>query len=163
MPEAIYLDMDGTIADLYGVPDWLTYLIDHEDEYPYQVANPMVDMMLLDDLIRIIQSMGIKVGVISWASKGASDEYKKAVANAKREWLSKYLPSINEVHIVAYGSPKANHAKVKSNAVLIDDDRKVRNRWDSERKSRKSIDPSQLIEFMASVAKMAVENYIVNI
>ena len=27
MQKAIYFDMDGTIADFYGVPNWLEYLI----------------------------------------------------------------------------------------------------------------------------------------
>ena len=29
-----YVDMDGTIANLYGVENWLEYLI-NEDAFPY--------------------------------------------------------------------------------------------------------------------------------
>lgn len=159
MVDAIYLDMDGTIADLYGVDGWLDYLVNHEDPYPYKAAEPMADMVLLDDLIRLVQSMGVTVGVVSWASKGSSNAYKKAVAQAKREWLARYLPSINEVHVVAYGSPKAKHARIKSNAVLIDDDINVRNQWDNASHGRASIDPTNLIEFMASIARETVEAY----
>ena len=39
----ICFDMDGTLADLYGVQDWLDYLIE-EDETPYLIAEPMCNM-----------------------------------------------------------------------------------------------------------------------
>ena len=39
----IYLDMDGTIADLYGVEDWLKKLR-AEDSSPYEEAEPMCDL-----------------------------------------------------------------------------------------------------------------------
>ena len=42
-PKAIFLDMDGTIADLYGVPDWLNLLRSY-DPSPYIQARPLVDM-----------------------------------------------------------------------------------------------------------------------
>ena len=35
----INFDMDGTIADLYGVKNWLSYL-EAEDTTPYAIANP---------------------------------------------------------------------------------------------------------------------------
>ena len=43
MTKAIYFDMDGTIADLYGVPNWLDCLI-AEKTKPYREAKPLVDM-----------------------------------------------------------------------------------------------------------------------
>ena len=36
MKKAIYFDLDGTLANLYGVENWLEYLI-KEDTYPYDV------------------------------------------------------------------------------------------------------------------------------
>ena len=39
----IWLDMDGTIVDLYGVDNWLEY-IKAEDEKPYKIAKPLVNM-----------------------------------------------------------------------------------------------------------------------
>ena len=38
MERKIYFDMDGTIADLYGVDNWLEMLI-NEDATPYRVAR----------------------------------------------------------------------------------------------------------------------------
>jgi hypothetical protein len=43
MKKEIWLDMDGTIADLYGVDNWLEYL-KAEDEKPYKIAKPLVNM-----------------------------------------------------------------------------------------------------------------------
>ena len=37
----INLDMDGTITNLYGVQNWLDYLI-AEDVTPYAIAKPLL-------------------------------------------------------------------------------------------------------------------------
>ena len=37
---AIYLDMDGTIADLYAVPNWLK-MLRAENPAPYIQAEPL--------------------------------------------------------------------------------------------------------------------------
>ena len=38
----INFDLDGTIADLYGVENWLPMLVAH-DETPYIIAKHIVD------------------------------------------------------------------------------------------------------------------------
>ena len=38
----IYFDMDGTIADLYGVENWLNDLRT-ERTTPYEIATPLCD------------------------------------------------------------------------------------------------------------------------
>lgn len=157
MVKAVYLDMDGTIADLFGVPDWLHYLRELEDTYPYEVAAPMHDMMLLDDMLRLLEDCGVTVGVVSWGSKDGSPAYLKAVRQAKRAWLRKHLPSVREVHVVPYGEPKHHSASVKRDAVLVDDNASVRAKWDDEGAGRTSIDPSELIGFVAALACELVE------
>lgn len=156
VPSAVYFDMDGTLADLFGYPHWLD-LLHAEDVRPYAEAAPLHDMTLLNDLVALLQSMDVTVGVVSWASMGSSKAYKEAVARAKREWLSKYLPAIKEVHVVAYGVPKQKASRVKRDCVLVDDSAEVRKAWDSE--GRTSIDPAQCVEFMASIAREAVRLY----
>ena len=42
----INFDMDGTIADLYGVENWLEMLI-AEDTTPYAVATPLLRLSAL--------------------------------------------------------------------------------------------------------------------
>ena len=56
----IYFDMDGTIADLYNVENWLPKLR-AEDASPYVEAEIMVDA---SELQCIFQSC--KIVVVSW-------------------------------------------------------------------------------------------------
>ena len=101
MKRGIYFDLDGTVANLYGVEGWLADL-EAENVRPYVVAKPMVNLSLLARYIHKAQQMGYVVGVISWLSKCGSPSYDEAVTTAKREWLAKHLPSVewDEIHIV---------------------------------------------------------------
>lgn len=129
MEKVIYFDMDGTIANLYGVENWLP-MLRAEDESPYEVAAPMCNMQELADVINTLKLLGFKIGVISWLSKQSSKEYKKKVTKAKREWLSNMFPvELDEMHFVQYGTPKHRTAKIKY-GVLVDDDDNVRERWE---------------------------------
>lgn len=124
----IYFDMDGTIADLYGVENWLP-MLRAEDATPYKIAKPLVNITELNVLCGLLRRRGYEIGVISWLSKESSKEYKKAVRAAKREWLKKYFPACgNEIHLVQYGTPK-NHVVKARNAILIDDEFENGIRW----------------------------------
>ena len=125
----IYFDMDGTIADLYGVENWLDYLI-NSDATPYKVAKPLINLNSLARVLNNKQKKGVKIGVISWLSKNGSDEYNELVTRAKIEWLKKHLKSVNfdEVHIVKYGTPKVQFKKNFAD-VLFDDECGNRNEW----------------------------------
>ena len=125
----IYFDMDGTIADLYGVENWLDYLI-NSDATPYKVAKPLINLNSLARVLNNKQKKGVKIGVISWLSKNGSDEYNELVTRAKIEWLKKHLKSVNfdEVHIVKYGTPKVQF-KTNRADVLFDDECGNRNEW----------------------------------
>lgn len=125
----ICFDMDGTIADLYGVQDWLTHL-KNEDVYPYLAAKPLVRLSVLARYIHKLQQRGYRVIIISWLSKTGSTEYNEAVTAAKLEWLAKHLPSVtfDEIHIIPYGEPKINYG----NGILFDDEESNRDLWDSK-------------------------------
>lgn len=124
----IYFDMDGTIADLYGVEDWLNKLR-AEDASPYREAAPLVDMGELSRLLRKASDMGYQLGIISWLSKEATENYKKAIRAAKLQWLLENISvEFNEIHFVQYGTRKDYVAKDKE-GLLFDDDEKVREKW----------------------------------
>ena len=53
----INFDMDGTIADLYGVENWLDYLI-AENTRPYAIAKPLVNLSALARKLNALQRMG---------------------------------------------------------------------------------------------------------
>lgn len=120
----IYFDMDGTIANLYGVADWLNFLL-RDEVYPYCAAQPLIDMVSFRNLLRLGRARGYSFGVISWASKNASPEYIRAIRCAKIDWLNVYglVPLLDEIHIVPYGTPKHGFSS-SLDSVLFDDEEK---------------------------------------
>lgn len=130
MQMTIYFDMDGTIADLYNVPNWLP-LLRNEDVLPFQVAAPLVNMSAFARLLHSLQKKGIKIGIISWTSKESSTEFHEAVTAEKMRWLKKHLPSVSwdEIHIVPYGTPKHSLIKKENSNYLFDDNGSVRADW----------------------------------
>lgn len=125
----ICFDMDGTIFDLYGVENWLDYLI-AENPLPYEVAKPMVNFSRLARYIHKAQAKGHKVEIISWLSKNSTDNYDIMVTEAKRQALVEHLPSVifDNVYIVPYGTPKSEVTNSES-AILFDDEERNRNEW----------------------------------
>lgn len=122
-------DMDGTIADLYGVPNWLDSL-NEENVAPYLEARPMWDMERLNAVLNQLINEGWEIRVISWLSKDSTEHYKKAVREAKLAWLKQYNFPCGRAHLVAYGTTKADCVrKVATAAILVDDNEKVRNGW----------------------------------
>ena len=140
MEKKIWFDMDGTIANLYGVEGWLPMLIS-QDPTPYAIAKPMVNMANLARLLHKAQRLGYEIGVISWLSKTSSIEYDKKVTIAKIEWLEAHLPSVewNEIKIVAYGTPKHELCK----GVLFDDEEPNRKAW-----GQGAYEPCEIMEFL---------------
>ena len=129
MNKAIYFDMDGTLANLYGVDDWLEKL-EGGDTSPYKEAEVMLNMQALAHRLNRLQKNGYTIGVISWLSKSGTNAYNAEVARVKTEWLAKHLGSVkfDEVHLVKFGRKKSKCAKVKD-GILFDDNEKVRKEW----------------------------------
>lgn len=125
-------DMDGTIADLYGVDGWLDYL-QKETSWPYLIAKPLCDMEALRDVLLKLKEQGWEIRIISWLSKDSSEAYKSAVRMAKIGWLCNYNFPLDACHLVAYGTTKADcvrHYHNKGdNFILVDDNKKVCDGW----------------------------------
>lgn len=123
----IWFDMDGTIADLYGVEGWKDYL-DNEDTTPYTVAKPLINMSLLARYLNKLLAQGHEIGIISWGSKNSTEQFFNMVGCAKFWWLNTHLPSVIFTHIkiVPYGTDKLN---ATGGGILFDDEIKNRNAW----------------------------------
>ena len=126
MNKEICFDMDGTLADFYGVEGWLEYL-DNFDATPYALAKPLVNMSALARVLNNRQKKGYKLKIISWLSKKGTDDFDAEVTQAKLAWLRQHLPSVHfdEIIIVEYGTPK----QMFGNGILFDDEKPNRDNW----------------------------------
>ena len=125
----LVFDMDGTIADFYGVTGWLDYL-KAEDTTPYEIAEPLYNMVKLNALLMALKNRGWKIAVTTWLAKNGTKEYNNRTRKAKLDWLAKYNFPYDEIHLVKYGTTKANCTRhIGGYQVLIDDNEKVRKGW----------------------------------
>lgn len=128
----ICFDMDGTIADLYAVENWLEMLRAYNAR-PYEIAEPMWDMVELNMVLAELKANGYEIAIITWLSKDSTAEYDNAVRLAKKQWLEDMGFEYDYFHGVKYGTTKANtirrYMDGYENAILIDDNDKVRNGW----------------------------------
>ncbi len=129
--KAIYFDMDGTIADLYGYEGWLEMLQDENTE-PYEKCGVLVDVVELKNILDSFVRLGVTIGVISWSAMGGSKDYNRAVRKAKLNWCQENFGDVfTEFHVVKYGTPKHHVCKIKE-SILVDDNDDVRDAWHGE-------------------------------
>ena len=132
MIKELCFDLDGTLAGLFDVPNWLEKIRAY-DPTPYQTAEPLVDMAELACILRSLKNSGIRVAVITWLSKEPNKQYDDEVRKAKRAWLKSYGFPFDSLRCVAYGTPKHKieepRLKEDEEALLFDDDAGVRRDW----------------------------------
>ena len=143
----IYFDMDGTIANLYGVNGWLADLQD-ENPRPYKEAKPLINFSIFAKTLHKVQKKGYRIGIITWLSKNSTEAYDMAVADTKRRWLKKHLPSVtwDEIHILKYGTPKSTCG----NGILFDDEKPNREDWKGT-----AYNVDNIIETLKALAQLA--------
>ena len=129
MNKTLVFDMDGTIADLYGVNGWLE-MLKAEDETPYRIAKPLYDMETLNFILEILKAEGWRIAVTTWLAKGSTKDYDAKVREAKLEWLEKVGFPYDEIHLVKYGTTKADCTRKNGGfQILIDDNETIRKGW----------------------------------
>ena len=144
----IFFDMDGTIANLYGVENWLEFLR-AEEVIPYKEAMPMVNMSQLARLLNRLQAKGYEIGIISWTAKNGTAEYNEAVKKTKLRWLQKHLPSVlwDEIYIVEYGTPKNN----LGSGILFDDEENNRKCWSAADSENYAFSEKEIIKILQEI------------
>lgn len=146
MTKAIYFDMDGTLANLYGVENWLENLR-AENPMPYEKAAPLLKLNQLAKILKKLQKKGYRLGIISWLSKNSSENYDNAVTKAKMKWLKSHLASVSfdEIKIVPYGTPKEKTVDFPK-GILFDDEEKNRKNWIGQ-----AFDETKILEILKAL------------
>ena len=129
MNKTIVFDMDGTIANFYGVDNWLND-IRSENTRPYDIAKPLYDMDVLNAILLALKSQGWRIAITTWLARGSSVNFENAIRHSKLEWLAKYDFPYDEIHLVRYGTTKANATRhLGGYQILVDDNTKIRQGW----------------------------------
>lgn len=135
MKQLLFLDMDGTIDDLYGVNGWLEY-INAEDVTPYLEAEPIVDYKFIDILLDKFD-----VYVVTMTPPNSRPEFDIQVGIAKHRWIKEHFQRLDERLIVIRHNDNKNLREdtvvvyktcdtlpiPDENSAIIDDNEKFRN------------------------------------
>lgn len=129
MQKNIWFDMDGTIADLYGVQGWLD-MLHNENATPYEIAKPLCNMRQLARQLNKLTKKGYTINIITWLAPHISPTYRAKIINAKKQWLRTHLKSVQftNIDILEYGTPK----QVNRSGILFDDEPNNRNTWNGK-------------------------------
>ena len=129
MNKTLVFDMDGTLANFYGVNGWLED-IRNENTRPYDIAKPLYNMEVLNAILDLLRAQGWKIAVTTWLAKGSTKAFDDMVRASKIAWLQKYNFSYDEIHLVRYGTTKANCTRKNGGVqILVDDNEKIRKGW----------------------------------
>ena len=123
MKKIVYLDMDGTIADLYGQAGWLEALRTEQDGL-FSKCEPLTTQ---EELLSYFPTEHFEIRICSMTPKEASDEYCERVIKEKNEWLDKFFPIITTRIYMRYGYNK--NLKNSKNHILVDDNETIRQNY----------------------------------
>lgn len=142
----VFLDMDGTIADLYGNPDWLDILRSQDPDNIYKLFRDLEPLISGHDLWRYCCSIANLPVVFSMTPLDASADAIKACIDGKLDWLDHHFPWLKNRIITDFGPSKDAKAILKAGwlelpdvsvdrimprqgDILVDDNETLRNNW----------------------------------
>ena len=136
MNKKIWLDMDGTFVDLYGVKNWLQKLESY-DPSPYKEATPLVNLSTFARTLNELKKDGWEINIVTWTSKKSCESYDEAVKKEKLNYVAKHLPSVkfDKIKVLKYGTPKSS----VGTGILFDDELKNREEWKGLACSQKNL------------------------
>ena len=121
MKKIEYLDMDGTIADLYNNTNWLARLR-NEDKTIFLECKPIITE---ETLFNIFPKDIYEIVILTMTPMNCSQEYHNQVIEQKKQWLAIYFPNIKRKIFKKYGHNK--NLKNCVNTILVDDNETIRN------------------------------------
>ena len=141
MAKTVWFDMDGTLYDLYNVPNWLEEL-ENENPNVFYDGNLMYNSYRIGQAIEALVAHGWDVGVVTWAPMGVDKDstFFAKVEQVKRFWLKRFYPELaHNFHCLPYGESKRNYvyenfcrtSLIGGTQVLVDDNMMVRCDWEA--------------------------------
>lgn len=121
--QKVYLDLDGTVYDLYSIDGWL----DHLRKENAKVFNMLGAVVTERELLKQYPLDKFDITVLTMLPKGASKKFAREVTKVKSEWLDEHFPSITNRIFMKYGNDKNIGQAV--NSILIDDNEAIRRAW----------------------------------
>ena len=80
--------------------------------------------------MKIFKALGWKIVVTTWLAKNSDKTYDMLVREAKLEWLERFNFPYDEIHLVKYGTTKANCTRhIGGFQILVDDNGTIRKGW----------------------------------
>lgn len=132
----IWLDLDGTVYDLYNINNWKPRL-EAEDPTVFEEGGFIGDYDRFISICNKLVSIGVQFGVITWLSMQSSVEYEIECTKVKRSWVNKFMPFVTEFNAQSYGTPKQNAIQKRAKTMyLLDDNKDVCEMWWAEETRR---------------------------
>lgn len=129
MNKIVYFDMDGTIANLYGVNNCFKRL-DNLDASVYSEAKP-IDKYI--NMLKEFKNMGYKVIILSCLGMISEPTFDKQTCINKDKWLDKYVGKEYIDERIYIPNTKHKEQYVNTLGILVDDDERVLNNWPCDR------------------------------
>lgn len=129
MNKIVYFDMDGTLADLYGVTNVFKRL-DALDANVYSEAKP-IDTYI--NMLKEFKNMGYKVIILSCLGMISDKQFDKDTIHNKGLWLDKYVGKQYIDERIYIPNTKHKEQYINEYGILVDDDDKVLMNWNYDR------------------------------
>ena len=129
MNKIVYFDMDGTLADLYGVTNVFKRL-DALDANVYSEAKP-IDKYI--NMLKEFKHMGYKVIILSCLGMISDKQFDKDTVHNKGVWLDKYVGKEYIDERIYIPNTKHKEQYINEYGILVDDDDKVLVNWNYDR------------------------------
>ena len=149
----IYFDLDGTLYDLYNIPNWLE-LLETENENVFAIGDLLYNENNFNNIIFALLEKNVVFGVITWLPKNASENYCAKCEEIKRNWCKNNLPFISHFTAQKYGTPKQNAIDKKTKQIiLIDDNKEVCEKWNTakQRKSYQITNSNNVVDILRKI------------
>lgn len=128
MNKIVYFDMDGTIADLYGVVNVFKRL-DSLDASVYYEAKP-IDKYI--NMLKEFHTMRYKVIILSCLGMISNDVFDKDTIDNKNKWLDMYIGKEYIDDRIYIPNTKHKESYIKEYGILVDDNRVLMN-WNYDK------------------------------